>query len=85
MKTTIVVISVSFTNAKQVCNLIQNDTFETYQHLRDCLTFQLKIDEDDEEQPQFFSLDDFMEECNDQLINLDNVFISYIKIGKNNK
>ena len=82
MKTTIVAISISFTNARAVCNLIQEQTFDTYQDLRNYLTTHLQIDEDHEDQPQFFSLDDFMEECNDQLFNFDNVFISYLTVTK---
>ena len=46
------------------------------------MTIHLEIDEDDEEQPQFFSLDDFMEECNDQLFNFEGTSISYVKVGK---
>ena len=82
MKTTIVAISVNFYNARKVCNLIQEQVFETYQDLRNYLTIHLEIDEDDEEQPQFFSLDDFMEECNDQLFNFEGTFISYVKVAK---
>lgn len=82
MKTTIVAISVNFYDARKVCNLIQEQVFETYQDLRNYLTIHLEIDEDDEEQPQFFSLDDFMEECNDQLFNFEGTFISYVKVAK---
>ena len=79
---TIVAISTTYLNAREVCNLIENQVFESYQDLRNYLTIHLEIDEDDEEQPQFFSLDDFMEECNDQLFNFEGTFISYVKIGK---
>ena len=83
MNTTIVAISVNYTNARKVCNLIQEQVFETYQDLRNYLIIHLEIDEDEEEQPQFFSLDDFMEECNDQLFNFEGTFFSYVKIAKN--
>lgn len=80
MKTIIVAISVNFTNARKVCNLIQEQSFETYKDLRDYLTAHLEINEDDDDQPQFFSLNDFMEECNDQLFNFEGTFISYLTI-----
>ena len=86
MRTTIVAISVNYTNARKVCNLIQEQVFETYQDLRNYLNIHLEVDEDDEcdeEQPQFFSLDDFMEECNDQYFNFEGTFISYVKVAKN--
>ena len=79
---TIVAISVDYSNARQVCNLIENQVFESYGSLRKYLNEKLLVDEDDEEQPQFFSLDDFMEECNDQLFNFEGTFISYVKVGK---
>ena len=69
MKTTIVAISVNFSNARKVCNLIQEQVFETYQDLRNYLIIHLEID-------------DFMEECNDQLFNFEGTFISYVKVGK---
>lgn len=82
MNITIVAISIDFYNARKVCNLIQEQVFETYQDLRDYINIHLEIDEDDEEQPQFFSLDDFMEECNDEEFNFQGTFLSYVKIGK---
>ena len=82
MNTTIVAISVDYTNARKVCELIQEQVFETYQDLRNYLNIHLEVDEDNEGQPQFFSLDDFMEECNDQLFNFEGTFISYVKVGK---
>ena len=80
---TIVVISVDYSNARQVCNLIENQVFESYGSLRKYLNEKLLVDEEDENQPQFFSLSDFMEECNDQLFNFEGTFISYVKVGKN--
>ena len=80
---TIVAISVDYSNARQVCNLIENQVFESYGSLRKYLNEKLLVDEEDENQPQFFSLSDFMEECNDQLFNFEGTFISYVKVGKN--
>ena len=79
---TIVAISVDYSNARQVCNLIENQVFESYGSLRKYLNEKLLVDEEDENQPQFFSLSDFMEECNDQLFNFEGTFISYVKVGK---
>ena len=79
---TIVAISVDYSNARQVCNLIENQVFESYGSLRKYLYEKLLVDEEDENQPQFFSLSDFMEECNDQLFNFEGTFISYVKVGK---
>ncbi len=77
---TIVAISVDYSNARQVCNLIENQVFESYGSLRKYLNEKLLVDEEDENQPQFFSLSDFMEECNDQLFNFEGTFISYVTI-----
>ena len=77
---TIVAISVDYSNARQVCNLIENQVFESYGSLRKYLNEKLLVDEEDENQPQFFSLSDFMEECNDQLFNFEETFISYVTI-----
>ena len=77
---TIVAISVNYSNARQVCNLIENQVFESYGSLRKYLNEKILVDEEDENQPQFFSLSDFMEECNDQLFNFEGTFISYVTI-----
>ena len=77
---TIVAISVDYLNARQVCNLIENQVFESYGSLRKYLNEKLSVDEEDENQPQFFSLSDFMEECNDQLFNFEGTFISYVTV-----
>ena len=77
---TIVAISVDYSNARQVCNLIENQVFESYGSLRKYLNEKLLVDEEDENQPQFFSLTDFMEECNDQLFNFEGTFISYVTV-----
>ena len=77
---TIVAISVDYSNARQVCNLIENQVFESYGSLRKYLNEKLSVEEEVENQPQFFSLSDFMEECNDQLFDFEGTFISYVKV-----
>ena len=81
METIIVSISIDFFNSRKVCELIQNQNFETYGSLRNYINANLGIDEDDDNQPQFFDLNDFMDECNDQLFNFEGTFISYVKVG----
>ena len=80
MKTIIVAISVDYSNARQVCNLIENQVFESYGSLGTYLDKELDINENNDNQPQFFELSDFMEECNDQLFNFEGTFISYVTI-----
>ena len=77
---TIVAISVDYSNARQVCNLIENQVFESYGSLIKYLNEKLSVEEEVENQPQFFSLSDFMEECNDQLFDFEGTFISYVKV-----
>ena len=66
METIIVAIPVDYGNARKACNLIENQVFESYGSLRTYLDKELDINEDNDSQPQFFELSDFMEECNDQ-------------------
>ena len=80
METIIVAIPVCYGNARRVCNLIENQVFESYGSLRTYLDKELDVNEDDDNQPQFFELSDFMEECNDQLFNFEGTFISYVII-----
>lgn len=83
MKTVIVVIPLGYSNARKVCNLIENEVFETDSDLRNVLNSELEVNEDDDNQPQFFDLSDFMEECNDQLFNFEGSFISYVNLKDN--
>ena len=80
METIIVAIPVSYVNARRVCNLIENQVFESYGSLRTYLDKELDVNEEDDSQPQFFHISDFMEECNDQLFNFEGTFISYVTI-----
>ena len=52
METIIVAIPVGYGNARRVCNLIENQVFESYGSLG---TY-LDINEDNDNQPQFFEL-----------------------------
>ena len=80
METTIVAIPVGYGNARRVCNLIENQVFESYGSLGTYLDKELDINEDNDNQPQFFDLSDFMEDCNDQCFNIEGNFISYVTI-----
>ena len=79
-ETVIVVISVDYSNARKVCEQLENQQFASTTELREVLNLELETDEEDKNQPQFFSLSDFMDECNDQYINLENSFISYVNL-----
>lgn len=83
-ETVMVAIPTDYTNARDVCNLIENQEYKSMVALRDQLDKELGVDYEDEEtdKPVFFSLTDFMEECNDQYLNMENYFISYVKIIK---
>ena len=83
MKTIVVAISVDYTNARKVCNRIENEVFETYNDLRNVLNSELEVEENDVNQPQFFTMTDFMEECNDQLFDFEGTFISYVNLKEN--
>ena len=83
-ETVMVAIPTDYTNARDVCNLIENQEYKSMVALRNQLDTELGVDYEDEEtdKPVFFSLTDFMEECNDQYLNLEKYFISYVKIIK---
>ena len=76
----VVIVSVDYNNARKVCELIEAQTFGSFNDLRNVLNSELGVEKNDENQPQFFSLTDFMDECNDQYLDLESVFISYVKI-----
>ena len=83
-ETVMVAIPTDYTNARVVCNNIENQECKSMVALRDQLDKDLGVDYEDEEtdKPVFFSLTDFMEECNDQYLNMEKYFISYVKIIK---
>ena len=79
METCIVLISVDYNNARKVCNLIENQKFDSREIARETIKEQLG---DYEGGVSIFRLSDFMEEVNDQVLdNLENYFISYIHIN----
>lgn len=81
-ETLMVVIPVDFHNARKVCENIQNNTYASSSELRDHLNKELEVDTKTEEHPMFFDLNCFMDECNDQYLNVENYFISYVEIIK---
>lgn len=83
-QTIMVAIPVAYDNARKVCEAVENTNFDDYKELRSHLDKELDVDYEDEEtdKPVFFSLTDFMDECNDQYLNLENYFITYVKIIK---
>lgn len=76
----VVTISVDYDNPRKVCELIEAQTFGSFNDLRNVLNSELGVEKNDENQPQFFSLTDFMDECNYQYLDLESVFISYVKV-----
>lgn len=81
-ETVMVVIPIDFHNARKVCEHIQNDTYTSSSELRVYLNKELDITDETEEHPMFFDLNCFMDECNDQYLNVENYFISYVEIIK---
>jgi hypothetical protein len=82
METYVVIISSAYDNARKVCNLIENQKFDSKDIARKMIDKELN-EENVIAYVGIFHLTDFMEEVNDQnLDNLTNYFISYIQIGK---
>jgi hypothetical protein len=81
MKTSIVLIPVYFSNARHVCNEIENQKFKTTTELREKLNSELVAPDDEEpESPLIYDMTDFMEEVNDQQLDiLTNYFMSYVQ------
>ena len=81
METCIVLISSAYNNARKVCNLIENQKFDSREIVRE--TINKELNEDNViDYISIFRLSDFMEEVNDQVLdNLENYFISYIHIN----
>lgn len=76
-----VCIPVDYTNARAVCNNIENQEYTSMVALRNQLDKDLDVDEETDK-PLFFLLTDYMEVANDQYLNHENYFISYVKIIK---
>jgi hypothetical protein len=87
MQTVIVLIPVAFDNARKVCENIQTNTYTAEKQLGCCnllrteLNQALGITDEVDECPMFFDMNDFMDECNDQLINMENYFLSYVNFS----
>lgn len=82
MKIIIVLISVEYDNARQVCNLIENTTFKGFDELKETLNRELDTKPSDSIN-LFFEISDFMEAVNDQELDvLTEYFISYVKFEK---
>jgi len=87
MQTVIVLIPISFGNARKVCENIQTNTYTAEKQLGCCnllrteLNQALGITDEVDECPMFFDMNDFMDECNDQLINMGNYFLSYVNFS----
>ncbi len=81
-ETVMVAIPVDYTNARKTCELIQNQVYQSYLDLRNYLDKELEVDYEDEEteKPVFHNLNDFMDESNDQYLNLEGYFIGYVQI-----
>ena len=87
MQTVIVLIPISFHNARKVCENIQFNTYTAEKQLGCCtllrteLNKELGIVDEVDETPLMFDLNDFMDECNDQEINMENYFLSYVNFS----
>ena len=80
MKTNIVIIPVFYSNARKVCELIQNGIYKTETKLIEVLKKELEFEEE-AIKPMVLNMSDFMDLVNDQeLDNLTGSFISYVTI-----
>jgi hypothetical protein len=81
-KVFIVLINVDFHDSRMVCEKIQNQEFDSIKELKDTLIKELDDDfEENDNHPLIYSLSDFMDEVNDQLLDdMSSYFISYVTI-----
>lgn len=76
MRTFIVLIPVDYSNSRKVCELIENQKFESIVEASDYIVDKLGEENDS---VLYFPLTDFMDEVNNQTLdNLTEYFISYI-------
>jgi hypothetical protein len=76
METCIVLISIDYYNARNVCEAIENQKFDSRESARETIKEQLGG------VVSIFRLTDFMDEVNNQVLdNLTEYFISYIQIN----
>jgi hypothetical protein len=82
MNTQIILIPVDYSNSRKVCELIENQTFETQ---GDAIRYAKKHLVDGDGNILILSMEDFMDSCNDQVLDmLTEYFISYVKINLDN-
>ena len=83
MEIYVVTIGTDYCDARKVCNLIENQKFDSVEIARETIFEKLNEPDNAFEDVSIYKLTDFMEEVNDQVLdNLTNYFISYIQIGK---
>jgi hypothetical protein len=80
----VVSIPVDYPNSRKVCELIENREFDSQKALRSFLELELGISQEDVDlnHPVFHLMTDFMDVCNDQYLDMDSYFISYVRIVK---
>jgi len=81
-KTHIVLIPVAFENARLVCNHIQETVYVDMARARVDIKNRLCETDEPDAFVQIYSMDEFMEEVNEDLLNFEGCFISYFKIEK---
>lgn len=82
-ETMIVTIDVeSFTDGREVAEGIEDGKFDSCDELLKAIDSELgdEADKRDYYNVQVWTLTDFMDTCNDQEMNLENVWISYVRI-----
>lgn len=78
MKTIIVLISVDYHNARKLCEYIEDQQIEDFENSVEFAEInQIQIEEK-RELYITYPLTDFMDACNNEEINLNNWFISYV-------
>lgn len=82
MELLVVALPVEYTNSRRVCEIIENQEFDSEKILRDLLEIKLELNKEnqDSNHPVFYTLSEFMDNCNDQYFDIENYFISYVKI-----
>jgi hypothetical protein len=84
-KTQVVLIPVSYTDSRKVCESIENQTFENVVELNKQIEKELgSIDADEQENTEvlIYPITDYMDEVNNQQLDvLTDYFITYVEIG----
>jgi hypothetical protein len=82
MNLLVVAIPVDYFNSRRVCEIIENQEFNSQEFLRDFLEKELGLSQEDQDanHPVFYTLSEFMDNCNDQYFDIEEYFISYVKI-----